>query len=490
MKARSKSAAKFPSKSVAKFVVNLAAVIVMLLFVLAAIGAAQTAARPPAKKPAVLSKQQAAELAARKQFAAALAEYQKHPDDASLRDQVIQLAKGLKTAPAVPAAAKADFAQATAQFKAAAAADDFKNAATLFEQAAAKAPWFGDPYYNAAVAWAKAADLERAKSNLVVYLAAAREGANTQDAQQLIKEIGRQQNMQQFQQAVAALKQNPADSALREKIMRQAAELNPPPPLPEDTQRFLARGKVAMSEAKQTADFNDAAQQFGHAIDAAPWYGPAYYNLAVAQNAAADFAAARQNLNLYLAWARDPADIQTTKDLIYQLEYKQEKAGREQAARDAEAQRQAQEQQAEAQRQAQMRYRLNEGLSGNWHGQQGCSGANVSVNGAGFSATLYCGVGDNMRGSGNVSLQGSKQDLQLSGSATFPAGTMVSTLCGTPSTTSQFDGYVSEDGSSITLRLNYPSFYAESVGMGIFKRCNNGSVRVDHWTPITVIVVH
>lgn len=461
-------------KASSKFAAIIAAMIAMLLFALVAAGAAQTAAQAQTNKPVVLTRQQATELAARKQFAAALVEYRKQPSDVTLRDQVIQLAKGLKIAPAVPVATKADFAKAAAQYKSAAAADDYKNAATLFEQVAAQAPWFGDAYYNAAAAWAKVPDFDNAKRNLAVYLAAAREGASTNDAQELMKQIERQESVLQFHLAVAELNQHPADNAQREKIIRQAAALDPPPPLPEDTQRFLARGKVAMSDAKQEVDFEDAAHQFRQAIDASPWYGPAYYNLAVALNAAADYEGARQNLNLYLAWTRDSADIKATKDLIYQLEYKQEKAAREQIARDAEAARQAQERQAEAQRQAELRYRLNEGLSGNWSGQQGCSGANVAVNGAGFSATLYCGVGSNMRGSGNVSLQGSKQDLQLSGSATFPAGTMISTGCGTPSTTSSFDGFVSEDGRSITIRLNYPNFYSESVGMGISSVATTG----------------
>ena len=460
-----------------------AQIVAVLLSVLVSATAAQT------KTPVVATRQQTAEVAARKQFAACLAEYQKHPEDAALRDQVIALAKNLKNAPAVPVAAQADFAKAGAQFKSAAAADDFKTAAQIFEQVAMQAPWYAEAYFNAAVAWAKVPDFDSARRNLALYQAAARTGVGTEDAQALLKDLDRQQALQQFQQAVAELKANPADEAQREKVLHQATTLNPPPPLPEDTQRYLARGKIAMSEAKQAADFNDAAEQFRHAIEAAPWYGPAYYNLAVAQNAAADFAGARQNLNLYLLWASDPADIQATKDLIYQLEYKQEKAAREQAAREAEAARQAQEREAETRRKAELKYRLNEGLSGNWNGQQGCRSANVAVNGTSFSATVYCNVGDNMRGSGNVTLQGAKQDLQLSGSSTYSSGMMISTLCDTPSTTSAFDGFVSEDGKAITLRLNFPSFYSESVGMAIFKRCVNGSVRVDHWSPITVILV-
>jgi hypothetical protein len=187
--------------------------------------------------------------------------------------------------------------------------------------------------------------------------------------------------------------------------------------------------------------------------------------------------------------AGDSSDAPKVKKLMYELEYKQEKAVREQAAREAESRRQAQEREAEGQRQAELKYRLNEGLGGNWDGQQGCRGGSVSVSGASFSASLNCAVGDNMRGSGTVTLQGSKQGLQLSGSATFAGGTMTSTLCSLPATTSAFDGSVSEDGKSMTMRLNYPTFYSESVGMAIFKRCVNGSVRVDHWTPITVILV-
>jgi len=441
-----------------------------------------------APKPAGPPRQPSADLAARKQLAAYMTDFRDHPDDAALRDKIVQLAKSMKTPPLVPQAARTDFGKAAEQAKSAAKAEDFKAAAKLFEQVALQAPWYADAYYGAASAYAKAADYDGAKRNLALYMAAVRPGADTQEAENLQRDVEQQQRLRQFQQALDDLKKNPNDGARREALIRQGASFTPPLPLPEDAQRYLSRGKAAMTDAKKAEDFTDAVQQFRKATEAAPWYGPSYYNLAVAQSAASDFGGAQRNLKLYLAWTQDPDDTQAAKDLMYQIEYKQEKAERERQEREAEARRQAQDQQAEAQRQAELKYRVNEGLSGNWDGQQGCRGASVNVSGASFSASVYCQLGDNMRGSGTVSLEGSKQGLQLSGSATFSGGTMISTGCSLPSASSSYDGVVSDDGKTITLRINFPAYFSQSVGMGIFKRCVNGSGRVDHWSPLTVIL--
>jgi len=143
---------------------------ILLLSVIIVSTQAQTA------KPSSASHPQTADSAARKQLAAYMVDFRTNPEDAELRDEIIALAKTLKPAPVVPQAAQADFAKAVAQLKSAATADAFNTAAKLFEQVAAKAPWYADAYYNAASAYAKAADYGSAKRNLTLYMAAVRPG--------------------------------------------------------------------------------------------------------------------------------------------------------------------------------------------------------------------------------------------------------------------------------------------------------------------------
>ena len=71
------------------------------------------------------ARQRAADQASRDQLAAYLADFQSHPDDAALRDKIIELAKSLNPAPEIPQRAQDDFAKATAQMAAASSADDF-----------------------------------------------------------------------------------------------------------------------------------------------------------------------------------------------------------------------------------------------------------------------------------------------------------------------------------------------------------------------------
>jgi len=128
-------------------------------------------------KPAAAPHPSAADATARKQLAVYMADFRSHPDDAELRDKIIDLAKSLKPAPAIPQAARADFTKAAAQLKTASTAADYKAVAGLFEQVAAQAPWYAGAYYNAASAYAKAAELDSAKRNLAFYLKAVRPGA-------------------------------------------------------------------------------------------------------------------------------------------------------------------------------------------------------------------------------------------------------------------------------------------------------------------------
>lgn len=151
-------------------------IILLGLMLLPLFCAAAIPARAQAAKPAAPSQQQAADAAARKQLAAYLADFKNNPEDTTLHDEIIELAKTLKPAPVVPLPARADFAKATAQVRAAASADDFKAAAKAFEQVAAQAPWYADAYFNAASAYAKAVDYDSAKRNLALYMAAVRPG--------------------------------------------------------------------------------------------------------------------------------------------------------------------------------------------------------------------------------------------------------------------------------------------------------------------------
>ena len=120
-------------------------------------------------------------------------------------------------------------------------------------------------------------------------------------------------------QAVAELQKNPADTALRERIIKLAAEMNPAPAIPEEAKRFMVRGATAFKAAKSPEDARDAVAEFEKATLAAPWLADAYNNLGVAQDKAGLYAEAIQSLKWYLLAAPNASDAEAKQALIYEV---------------------------------------------------------------------------------------------------------------------------------------------------------------------------
>lgn len=128
---------------------------------------------------------------------------------------------------------------------------------------------------------------------------------------------------EELMQMVQLLQKTPTDNALREKIIKLAKEVRPAPAFPEDAQRRMVRGTTAFKDAKTTTDYQDAAREFEQASLAAPWHGDVYFNLGVALDKAEQYESALRCLRLAQLAAPDSKEI---KDLIYQVEYRNEKA--------------------------------------------------------------------------------------------------------------------------------------------------------------------
>lgn len=128
---------------------------------------------------------------------------------------------------------------------------------------------------------------------------------------------------EELKQMVEQLQQSPNDTALREKIIKLSTSIKPAPTIPEEAERRMARGAAAFKGATSVAGYQDAAKEFEQATLAAPWYGDAYYNLGVAQDKAGDYEAALRSLKLAQLASHDS---KATKMLIYEVEFRNEKA--------------------------------------------------------------------------------------------------------------------------------------------------------------------
>jgi len=309
--------------------------------------AASTPAPAQAAKPAApaTARPHPADAAARKQLEAYLADFQNSPEDITLRDKIIALAKTLKPAPVIPPLARDNFAKATAQVDAASSPDALKAAARQFEEVALQAPWFAEAYFSAASAYAKAADYDRAKRNLALYMAAVRPGIDTTSAEELGRSLEHQKAEGQFDLALQQFHANPSDAA-RLQIIKAAAAMKSSPDIPEEARGHYVMAVVLVNTAEDNSGYEHAIEQFKAATLAAPWWGDAYKKLAEAQKAVGKYNDAIASLNLYQL--AQPTDARSAQDEIYSLTVLAQRATDDAAKKQAaELQRKLEEEQKE-----------------------------------------------------------------------------------------------------------------------------------------------
>ena len=135
---------------------------------------------------------------------------------------------------------------------------------------------------------------------------------------------------------VEALKTAPLDQQMREKIIKLAVQIQPPPAISEDAKRHMARGQAAIKAAKAPEDWTDAVREYETAVYFAPWHADAYYNLGVARDKAGQYDGAIWALKMYLLAKPQAADTEQVKSLIFEIEYRQEKAQKESEKKAAE----------------------------------------------------------------------------------------------------------------------------------------------------------
>jgi len=312
---------------------------------MAALALAQTA------KHSAGTRQKTADDAARTQLAAYMADFQRNPQDATLRSEIVELAKTINPAPAIPELARDDYAHATAQLDAATSPDEFKAAAKLFEQAAVQAPWYADADLNAATAYGKATDFDGARRNLALYMAAVRPGVDTRAAEDLGRGLDREQADLQFQRALQQFSASPTDAG-RLQMIKLVQSMKTPPEIPEEARGHYVMAVVLVNSAEgDPGDEKRAIEEFKAALVAAPWWGDAYKKLATAQTAVGRYDDAIASLNLYLL--TQPSESRNTQDEIYRLKALAQKDADERAKKQLEdQQRRIQEEKRQEERSA------------------------------------------------------------------------------------------------------------------------------------------
>ena len=108
------------------------------------------------------------------------------------------------------------------------------------------------------------------------------------------------QMVEQLQQLTTQLQQTPNDNVLRERIIKLGVELRPAPAVPEEARRSFVEGINIVKLAKDASSQKLAIESFSEALKIAPWWGDAYYNLAVAQELTGQLNDAERTLKWFL----------------------------------------------------------------------------------------------------------------------------------------------------------------------------------------------
>jgi ankyrin repeat protein len=280
-------------------------------------------------------------------------------------------------------------------------------------------------------------------------------------------------------QYVADLQKDPENAALRAKTIAFAQTITPAPEIPEEARHHYIRGSIFAKEAKTDAEYDSAIQEYLKAIYIAPWWGNAYYGLAMVQKMSGQFDAATANLKLALLTKMDEKDAKDAQDQIYAIEVEKELAGK----RNAEAQAASDQQQAEAswnQLNADLAsHDKDMALAGPWACTAGCNGASLSLSNSSLSGTISFPMESGS--SHSIGISATVTNGAVDGQAAFP--TFDISACTIPASSQALYGTVSDDGRSMNLKTTNLLYQYQTQGL-LFTSCvsvNFSSTQAVQW---------
>ncbi len=162
-------------------------------------------------------------------------------------------------------------------------------------------------------------------------------------------------------QYIVELQKNPNDNALREKIIRLARTIKPPPAITEDARRYLIQGGAYVKSAKSQKGYELAVKEYEKVLLIAPWWPEAYNNYSVALELAGRFDEAVKALNLYILTNPGVKETRYAQDRIYEIDAKNKLAQEEKKELDASERMRA----AESKKREEEEKRL-QGFEGTW----------------------------------------------------------------------------------------------------------------------------
>ena len=149
--------------------------------------------------------------------------------------------------------------------------------------------------------------------------------AEPAEANPAVKVVKESKEAKEFKSLTEQFQKTPNDTNLRDKIIKLAQKIKPN--VPEEATKSFEKATVLQQEAKDAAGFDLAIAAYKEAINIAPWWGDAYFNLALSQDSAQKYDEAIAALKIYqLTINTESSEIRDVQNKIYAIEAKIEKS--------------------------------------------------------------------------------------------------------------------------------------------------------------------
>lgn len=147
----------------------------------------------------------------------------------------------------------------------------------------------------------------------------------------LMDEANAKEPEARFNFFLSAFQQHPQDEFLREKIFQTVAILQMPPAIPETARQLFVTASGQIKQASTPAALDQPIGLLRKALEIAPWWGNAYYNLSLALEMRGQYGDAIQQLNYYLELKPAEADADKTRAHLTVLQTEKDVADHSQA---------------------------------------------------------------------------------------------------------------------------------------------------------------
>lgn len=140
-----------------------------------------------------------------------------------------------------------------------------------------------------------------------------------------VKVVKETKDAKELKSLTEQFRKTPNDTALRDKIIKLAQKVKPN--VPEEATRAFEKATALQTEAKDAAGFDLSIAAYQEAIAIAPWWGDAYFNLALTLDSAQRYDEAIAALKTYqLTINTESSEIRDVQNKIYAIEAKIEKS--------------------------------------------------------------------------------------------------------------------------------------------------------------------